>query len=236
MNKQNEENSNSGAVGSAAEKQKKPGMTPQAITAAMENERLGPEQLPRLWRQALKPGETALPVPMLYRWRRGIDVMYQRCETYPQHTKLAVVLSGMPYNAWRDEDVRTPAKELLHHATTEQLLQALAHGQQHPKSWWVPNDHVLSRANLEQLSRPVTEQLFWNEAMAFWVTKPDDEYDMCRRWRHVNEHIQNQLFDDDDAWTVFLGIVGVGDNIGDTAELAKAIAQNPSEEQRTRPV
>ena len=207
--------------------QAKTGLTVQAIWETMKRPECTAEQLPALWQQVMEPGETRLNCDRLDQWLRGIGAMYRRCETYPQHAKIAVVVSGMPNSAWRSDDwIMAQARNLLKQATPEQLQQALACGQQHPTGWWQPSDHILTWAAIEQLTGQILEQIDWNSGMAAEVTTPGDETTGHDRWRHIVEQIQQQLLDGDkNSWTVFHGIVEPGNNIGDSAELAKAIEQ-----------
>ena len=221
MNKQ-EQNQNADG---AANKNR---VTWQTITETMADPGFTPEQLPELWRQALKPGETAMPEKLRGRWRHGIDVMYQRCETYPQHTKLMSVIDGMPAEASGGANwFAIQAHDLLRQATPLQLQEALEHERQiHPTGRRVVSSHILTWAVIEQLTGPVIEQLSWNSGVASWVSKPGTGPTFRDRWQHIGEYIQNHLLDGNkDAWAVFYGIIDTGSNIGDAAELAKTIEQ-----------
>ena len=209
-------------------------LTLQAITETREHPEFTPEQLPALWQQAAEPGGTPINRLRRDRWMHGIDAMYRRCETYPQHAKLAAILSGMPNSAWHETGwIVTQADDLAHQATPAQLQQALAHEQQHPEEWWLASDHVFACATVEQLTGQVIEQLAWQDWFLTYATTPGlrtMDYDLegarSRRTRHVVEHIQQRLLEgNNNAWTVFLGIVGRGTVIGTAIELANAIEQ-----------
>ena len=231
MNKQNEENNSIGAAGSAAQKQKKPGMTLQTITEALEHPELSAEQLPELWRQAMEPGD--MLDERTKAWNYGIETVYRRCETYPQHTKLAVIVSGMPQSAWRDSGwVIARGNALLRQATPTQLQQALICEQQHPEGWWWASDHILAFAAVEQITEAVIEQLAWRDwLLTYTADTPqtmhyDSEKARQRRARHIVGCVQQRLHGgNDNAWAVFLGIVEHGTVIGPTIELANAVAQ-----------
>ena len=210
------------------------------IIAAMEHPEFTPEQLPELWKQTKGPDDAH--GGQMVAWGAGVETLYRRCETYPQHTKIAVILSGIPPNAWHKH---TPwhdtgwavaqADDLAHQATPEQILQALAHEQQHPDGWWRASDHILMWATVAQLTGPVIEQLPWKNQLLDYATTAeqnqatettDFEQVRSRRRQHIVEHIQQRLLGgDNNAWTVFLGIVEPGANVGDTAEIAKAVEQ-----------
>ena len=200
-------------------------LTLQAITETMEHPEFTPEQLPALWQQAIEPGD--MLAERVGAWKHGIETMYRRCETYPQYTKIAVILAGIPRGAWHDTgwDV-AQAHNLLRRATPEQLQQALEHEQQHPEEQWSVSNHILTWANIEQLTGQVIKQLEWNSGITAWATTPEDGTTGHDRWRHISEHIQQQLLGGNkNAWTVFHGIVGPGTRIGAAAELANAIEQ-----------
>ena len=205
--------------------QAKTALTPQAIWKIMKSPEFTAEQLPGLWQQIVEFAVTGLTIDRRDQWIHGIEAMYRRCETYPQHAKLAAVLSGMPGGAWYDADwVMTQALNLLKQATPEQLQRALTYGQQHPTGWWQPSDDVLTWADDAQLTGQILAQIDWHSGMADEVATPEDETSDNGRMRHIVEQIQQQLLEgSENAWTVFLGIVGPGNNIGDTAELAKTI-------------
>ena len=208
------------------------GIALQTIIETMEHPGFTAEQLPELWRRITeRPDGGTLNRLRRDRWRHGIDAMYRRCETYPQHAELAVILSEMPHGAWRYAGrVITQGDNLAKQATPEQIQQALVCEQQHPKSWWKPSDHVLTDATDEQLTGPVIEQLPWNYWLHSYATKPGLHYQFedvkGRRTRHIVEHVQQQLLDgDNDAWVVFLGIIEHGTRIGGASELVMAIEQ-----------
>ena len=192
--------------------------TCQAITETMNQPGFDAEQLPGLWQQAIKhPARLRVNA-----WNDGIETMYARCETYPPCAKLAIILSGMPASAWPVTlRVTRQVNDLVRQATAAQILQALDCEQQHPEGWWKASDHVLMWATAEQLTGEVIEQITWHDWFRDFA---DDEKDTSVR--HVSEHIQQRLLGgNNDAWVVFQGIVGQGTTIGETAELACAIAQ-----------
>ena len=236
MNKPNEENKDFGIVadidaGPLGEDQAKPETTLKAITGTMADHGFTPEQLPELWQQAMEPSGH-LSAERQQAWNDGIKAMYSRCETYTQHTKIAIIQSAMPYSA-RSQTGWTAAQahKLLQQATPEQIRQSLAYEQQHPGSCWQGSDYILTWANIGQLTGPVIEQLEWNIKLAVWTTAPGDGTTTRGRGRHISEHIQQQLLEgNDNAWNMFLGIVGPGTRIGAAAALAIAV------ELKNRPV
>ena len=198
------------------------------ITEHMQRPWFTPEQLPLLWLQITPTGGTAVDEHRRDRWLKGAAVLYRRCETYPQHTKLAVVLTGLPPAAWYNLSwVGQQADDLLMRATPEQLRQALEHEQQQPCGSWMVASQIMTQAAVEQLTGPVIEQLPWNSQVMAWAAAleagtPDPGY----RARHIVEHIQQRLLGGDmNAWTVFLGIIDEGAPIGEPAELAVAVAR-----------
>ena len=222
-------------------------MRPETITETMQHPAFTPEQLPELWQQIETDRQQGIvPDNTRNRWNNGIEAMYRRCETYPQHAKLAVVLSGLPPVTWHNPlPVLHQGHNLLEQATPEQLLQALKHEQTHPEGWWTASNHILTRATTEQLTGPVIEQLQWEDGILDWATTPKNtaathnpardparplariqqrETALRSRCRHIVEHIQQHLLaEDSNAWNIFLGIVEPETIIGDTAELAHAI-------------
>ena len=198
------------------------GIALQTITETMEHPGFTAEQLPELWQQVLEPDD----YERVCAWNDGTDVMYRRCETYPQHTKIAAVLSGLRFG-WRDADwVVTQGHNLLRQATPEQIREALTWEQQHPENPWSVSDHVLEWAAGEQITGPVIEQLEWQDWFQPWTTTPEDGNTDNDRWLHIREHIQQRLLGGDkDAWVVFHGIVEPGTRIGAVAELANSIEQ-----------
>ena len=244
MNKQNEEETYSGDgdadvdAGPLDGEQTKHGLTLQTIYETMKHPEFAAEQLPELWQQVADPGGTPLTRLRRDRWQHGIEAMYLRCETYPQHTKLAGVLNGLPPDAWHTTGwIMTQGRDLLQQATNGQLLHALAQEQQNPPEQQIASYHILMRAGVEQLTRQIVEQLTWRHSEpAAWAAMVENGPDDDRR-RHIAETIQQQLLEDNDnAWPVFLGIIEPGHTIGDTAALAAAIEQqhHPSR-QTTRP-
>ena len=201
------------------------GLTPQAIWKTMNRPEFDAEQLPALWEQAMHPDETRLNSERRDQWIHGIGAMYRRCETYPQHAKLAAILSGMAKSAWRsDEWIMNQADNLLKQATPEQLLQTLTREQQQPGGWWQANDHILTWADIDQLTGQILKQVDWTRRMVVAVDWPEEE--ITDRWLHIVEQIRQQLLDgDSNAWNMFLGIIEPGHSIGETAEIAKAIEQ-----------
>ena len=187
------------------------------------------EQLPELWEQITEPDGTLPSSGHRDRWFDGITVMWQRCETYPQHAELAGTLFGMPNGAWHEtERDLAHVDELLQQATSAQLLQAIEHEQHHPRKRWSISYHILSQAGIAQLTGQVIEQLKWDVAMT-WMAAADSltlEKPGNEQWRHVSEHVRQHLLDgDNNAWTVFHGIISEGDRIGEAAALAAAIEQ-----------
>ena len=204
-----------------------PAMTLQAITETMEHLGCGPEQLPELWQQATATGD--MTAKQVNAWHSSIETLFRRCKTYPQHMKLVGVLCGLPNSPWYYTDwITEQAHSLLQQATHEQLLQALAHEQQQPGNQWQTSSHTVTRAGIGQLTGPVIAQLAWDDWMRVWTSEkpiygPDDAPE---RHQHISNHIQQNLLEgDENTWTIFLGIVEPGNNIGDTAALAVAIEQ-----------
>ena len=205
----------------------------QTITETMQNPGFDPEQLPELWQQLTGPDET-LQNHQLYEWWAGIYAMYQRCETYTQHSNLAVILSGMPNSAWHYPDwAVNQEQDLFRRATQKQIRQALEYEQQHPGSWWSVGDDVLEWATVEQLTGHVIEQLEWHDWLHDYATDPEQHQAQTTntglspsRRRHIVEHVQQQLLKGSDtAWHAFLGLADDGTLIGDTAELVLTIEQ-----------
>ena len=208
MNKQDE------AGGGSDDGQTKTATTAQAVTDIMKHPEFGPGQLPGLWQQITEPDGTLLSSGHRDRWSDGITVMWQRCETYPQHAELAGTLFGMPDGAWHvpEWDLgQQSVDELLQQATSAQLLQAIEHEQHHPRKRWSISYHILSQADIAQLTGQVIEQLKWDVAMT-WLAVADSltlEKPGNEQWRHVSDHIRQHLLDgDNDAWDVFHGIIG----------------------------
>ena len=211
-------------------------LTTHAIRRAMREPEFTAAQLPGLWQQALEPdkqrqatNQQRLTKERAGAWLEGINTMFKRCETYPQYTELTGVLDEMPTSAWRDKlRTGTQGRGLLLQATTAQLQQALDHDrQQHPKRRHTASNDILAWAHIEQLTGPIIEQLNWNGGIISWATIPDAGCTVRGRMRHVGEHIQNQLLHgNDNAWTVFLGIVGQGTVIGTAVEIANAVEQS----------
>ena len=223
-------------AGDNAKNQAETGSTAQAIYDNMNRTEFTPEQLPELWQQITEDGD--IPADRARAWNNGVEAMYRRCETYPQHVKLARTLSGMQYSAWHTPSWDTQqAAELLRRATTAQIQQTLTYEQHHPSGWWSVSKHLLAWSTVGQLTGRIIEQLDWDSrtaawaATAAWATPRTDGGADRDRWWHIRGHIQQQLLEGDKhAWDVFLGIIEPGHSIGETAELAKAI------EQQTRPV
>ena len=209
--------------------QTKPVMAAQVITETMENPEFGADQLPALWQQVTEPDGTLPSSDRRNRWHDGIETMYRRCETYPQHAKLTAVRSGTetPNRTWYDTGwVSIQARDLLRQATPTQLQQALDYEQQHPGSKWRASEHILKWANMAQLTGQIIEQLEWNDGLAACTATPEKPTTDRDRWRHIAEQIQQQLLNsNDDVRTVFHGIVEPGNRIGAIAELAIAIEQ-----------
>ena len=97
------------------------------------------------------------------------------------------------------------------------------------------------RADMEQLSGPVLAEYAWSDQFQEHANAArngsdrgtnlpycnDDETAYIRdRTRHAVEVVQQQLLaDNNNAWTMFLGIVDNGTLIGDAAQTALAIEQ-----------
>ena len=206
----------------------------EAIIDIMTDPTFTPEQLPELRQQILEADGPVLKISRGDSWNIGIDAMFRRCETYPQYVKLVSVLSGMDDDASRTTDWRIAQADLLaRQATSEELLQALTWETQNPEGWWKASDHLVVRVAHDQLTGPVIEQLPWKNQLLDYATTAeqnqatettDFEQVRSRRRQLIVEHIQQQLLGgDNNAWTVFLGIVEPGGSIGDAAELACAI-------------
>ena len=207
----------------------------QLIVATMERPEFTPEQLPELWQQAVKPivAVAGKLGDRINAWNAGLEAMYGRCETYPQHIALELVLSELPRAAWHNEKPYWITKQvnvLLRQATQEQLLAALTIDRQHqPNNRVSASRHIAAWAAVEKLTEQIVRQLKWSDEMASWLA--DEPYSDSGQWRHVNDIIRQLLGDDNDAWTMFLGIVEPGNTIGDVAELVGVIepqkAANP---------
>ena len=238
MFKRNKQQKQTGRRGLQYPEQTGAGIALEVITETMNRPEFGAEQLAELWQQVIGPdGEPPANSPVsrdrISCWAEGIGVLYRRCETYPEHAKIAVILSGIPYRAWHETGwIVAQARNLLKQATPEQLRQALVHEQQHPGGWWTANGDILAEATVEQLTGPVIEQLGWQDWFRIvYATNPGHQHYALddaknRRARHIVEHIQQELLEGDkSAWTVFLGIVELGTGIGPAIELANAIEQ-----------
>ena len=224
-------------VSSTGDNQAKPCLALQKITETMENPGFDPEQLPELWKQLIGP-YTPQNHQLYEQWWSGINAMFKRCETYPQYSNLAVILSEMPDSAWHYPDwAVNQAQDLFHQATPEQIRQALKYEQQHPGSWWSVDDDVLEWATVEQLTGHVIEQLTWHDWLHDYATDPEQHQAQTTntglspmspsRRRHIVEHVHHQLLGgDDNAWHAFLGLADDGTLIGDTAELVLTIEQS----------
>ena len=239
MNKQDQQdvNANSDTGGGQPDTDKRRDM----ITAAMENEGLGPEQLPALWQQLTEEtGATELlnvwdrhtgATELLNAWDRHIDAMYRRCDTWPQYAEILVVLAELPLSAWYyTTQIADHGDDLIRQASTEQLQQSLMFEQQHSREWREVSKRILSWASTEQLVGPVITQLAWDNETASagpipeYVAVAEDDY--YYRRRYIVEHIQQEMLDGNDSyWSVFLGIVEPKNRIGDIVELALAIEQ-----------
>ena len=225
MNKQDE------AGNGSDDGQTKTAMTAQAITDIMKHPEFGPGQLPGLW-QLIK-GPDGTPQHLRDRWDDGIAKMLRRCDTFAQLAETATILSGLTVYAWdTSASVRTRTKTLLEQATHEQLLQALAFQQQHPKNWWRASDQIMRWSTVEQLTGPVIEQLPWDAMCHDYATNPGHragyesaiESKMKQQTYRVVKHVEQQLGEGN--WTVFAGIVEPGIIIGHAIALATTIEQN----------
>ena len=210
MNKQEQQN----GVGN--------GMSPETITETMAQPEFVAEQLPELWQKTVETSD--LTYKLVNVWNNGIDAMFQRCETYPQHAAITVILAGLPPRAWRENGQNSEqADELLKQATPEQILEALAHEQQHPDGWRSVSSHVLAGTTTKQLTGPVIQQLLWTgwlEMTARGFISGDETIN------YVVEHIQQRLLGgDENAWEMFCGIADDGHTIGDAARITLAVEQ-----------
>ena len=228
MNKQN-----TADHGTSVDYGAEPGPAPDTITESMNDPAFTADQLPALWLRA-----TVIEASELVRrggglvqrrnsWRRGIENLFGRCETYPQHAAIMSILSSMPGDAWHDtEQTAQQGTELAEQATPDDIQHALAYEQQHPAGWWRVSDHIIPRATPEQLIGPVIEKLEWNGRFLpiAAARKPPTTETERDRWTRIVEHIQQRLLNgNDNAWAVFQGIVSRGTVIGEAAELANAI-------------
>ena len=206
------------------------GMSPETITETMTGPGFTPEHLPELWRHVAAPDTKAVYRDRLTRWKGAVEVLFRRCETYPQSAKLSTVLGVLPYAATSAAS-RAPNIniKLVQQATPELLLQALACERLHPGSRWSATDHILSWVDIGQLTGPVIEQLPWRNHILLPVTSPTNgayAYENVRgsKRQHVVEHIKQQMLGGgSNAWIVFQGIVEHGTVIGEAAALAVAI-------------
>ena len=220
MNKQNQPNT-------AGNDPAETGTTAQTITEIMTQPGFAAEQLPELWQTT--GGRCDLHDEWANAWNDGVDTMFRRCETYPEHAKIRAVLSGMPDGAWYYRThISDHGDDMLKQADTEQLLQALAHEQQHTDDW--PTTHqILLWGTIEQLTGPVIEQLRWCNALNHYATGPprpllpERESAYRQRIRRIVEHTQQLFENNKNAWATFLGIAEPNLTIGDTARLALAI-------------
>ena len=199
----------------------------------MNDPGFGPEQLSELWYQIIDeqhtPGGSRLQTlsARLDSWDAGIEAMYRRCETYPQHAKLVVTVAALPKGARHNPDeVRDRGDKLLEQATTEQILQALKYERQRLEEQPIISSHVLTQAIREELTLAwqVVEQLPWDDRLLTWAaaaTAGTVEHDA---WLRLVEVIQQHLLGgNENAWSMFLGIVEDGTLIGEAAALANAI-------------
>ena len=198
------------------------GIRPETVTETMTKPEFVAEQLPELWQQT---GPFVVPEADEWAdaWDAGVDAMFRRCETYPEHAKIRVVLYGMEDDAWYYRtDIADHGDDMLQEADTEQLLQALAHEQQHTPHGGPITDQILMRGTVEHLTGPVIEQLRWvNHFFGGEVELWDDE-EVLRR--HIIEHVQQHLLGGNKhAWTVFFGIISEDMLIGGAAKIAHAI-------------
>ena len=212
------------------------GITLEAIAETMEQPGFGPEHLPELWQQVTVQGGRHRR-PRRDAWYDGIGKMYRRCETYSQYANLAAALSEMPSAAWHETGwAEAQADKLLQQASAEQLCHALAYEQNRPTVLWKASEDILAWATLEQLTRQVIDQYPWHDGFRLHTTtkpaapdpyEPVQEDPRRRTAQYIVEHVQQQLQGDNNAWTVFLGIVEPGTVIGHCIELAKTIETRP---------
>ena len=238
---------------SAAKQQQTPTMNKQnptqqhtrlgTITETMNDPSFTPEQLPALWQQLEETFTgTELFGQSRLCWDAGIETMYRRCETYPQHAAIAAILAGLAPRAWHETGwTVAQGDDLAERATPEQLLETLTNEQNLSKRWWNASNHITASATVEQLTGPVIEQLPWNHRYLDNKTadKPgimdyDFEAVRDRRRKHIVEHVQQQLLHGNKhAWETFLGIADNETIIGDTARLAHAIEQGNNQAKHT---
>ena len=204
------------------------GLSPEKLIETMTDSGFTPEQLPALWQHYADQDLIPMSRARHDSWHDVIDNVYRRCETYPQHVEIAVVLSELPHSAWRRAGwLGDQINDLLKQAAPEQIQQALRHEQHHPAGWWAASPHILQRATVDQLTGPVIDQLQWEARIALCADDLPDLTMEQRRRRHIVNHIQQRLLgsDSEGAWAVFCGIANDGTRIGDIAELANAIEQ-----------
>ena len=202
------------------------GMSPETIFETMAHPGFVAEYLPELSRQIIGSNGDTPSDKQRAAWLAGIESMFERCETYPQHAKIRALLGNWHGTA----AVVEHGNNLLEQATPEQLVQALKHEQAQPLRGEPITRHILKHGSDKQLTGSVIEQFTWDDRLKNWATNPKlaapraSESAQRRRLRRVVEHIQQQLLgDDQNAWNMFLDIVDYGNRIGEAAKLALAI-------------
>ena len=199
----------------------------QTIAETIQDPEATAELLPELWQHGEDDDTDLTPLTQIIedRWNGLLETMLLNAETWPQYAKLAGPLSGIPGNGWAAASWEH-GRDLLKQATTEQLQQALQHEQRYPKNqqWWQASDNIKGWTAIEQLTAPVVGQLPWDNRIDDMADTPNDGTVAHDRWRHINTTIRQGLLDgNDNAWTIFQGIVEPDDTIGAVAELAKAV-------------
>ena len=213
------------------------GMSPEKITEIMADPAFTAEQLPGLWQQIAGDDGAVATLDSMHHWCNGIETVFRRCDTYPQHAELAMTLSQMESAAWRFADWATDhCRDLFREAASEQLRQALTFEQQCPEGGWPVATDILAWATPEQLTGPVIAQFRWRSEFLGYTAAPvswslEDDFEHARTCRvsRIVEHVRQRLLDgDESAWTVFLGIAEGGVSIGEAAALANAIERQDS--------
>ena len=221
MNKQNQPHAGHGAGNNS---QTETGPWLEKITDTMKDTAATPEQLPALWQQIAAPDGQLQHRDRLQSWENGIEAMFRRCTTYPQHRKLDTAIYALPRDAWQFPYwSETHANNLVKQATPEQLVQALADAWEGPGVTQYVSADIELHASTKKLTEAVIAQLPWRAGMRYWA-KPSEGHKPSRRERQIIKRIQQQLLGGDtNAWEMFVEIVEHGTRIGAAAELAVAI-------------
>ena len=197
-------------------------ITAQTIVETVEHPEFRETDLEKLRQQIIADGNW-----LDKDWNNGTAVLYLRCETYPQCTKLTAALHNKGIKHPGEYFGTEQTKATLATATPEQLVQALKQEQQHPGGR-APTDDILRYATVEQLTGPVIEQLEWGPRLA-WVAAVDTDAngpEKHRQW-HVIDHIRQHLLDGDEtAWAAYQQIAVTGHRIGDTVLLVNTVTQH----------